>query len=561
MPMEKDLKDKHPSETLNPLSGVSEAGLSEARQRTVRLIISIPVLTLLIVLMSGVILFSYLQYAEKASISQEVKSFLESEEQRDPRFAEAVFQIEVVQNRFEAIAQISLLLSIFLSILAALVGYVLARQIVKPIKNLADTMDTIARGDLSIKLQPVQLGEFGQLGSTFNRMVEQLNSLFEERDRQLRESIKGAHLIVDRQGTIKHADVISNRILGLTVDQLIGKNLLLISSKIPVISKNPALADAISKTISSTRSGSSSSRSVTVSGLEGSDYRRYHLVGVALEADSRQHDEILLEIRDITSMAGFYEQIQRADRLAAVGTLATGIAHEIRNPIASVRGMAQLLAEDVQNNNPDNPDTSIHDRIIKELDRLEKLISGIMTFAQPVETHVEEIDINSLLQEVDSAARASVGAEADEIRVSWELDSNLPKACLQGEKLRQALLNLLLNAYQAVVSTSRKAIEIRTSCYDTERQRPLEITLSNPGQPLSEEQMERIFEPFYTTKAEGTGLGLPIAYHTILSNNGTLEVFYENGMITFRVSLPLESKRSASGTLSETDLRGIMNKV
>jgi signal transduction histidine kinase len=106
-------------------------------------------------------------------------------------------------------------------------------------------------------------------------------------------------------------------------------------------------------------------------------------------------------------MAGFYEQIQRADRLAAVGTLATGIAHEIRNPLASIRGMVQLLAEA----GPEGVGSSTEytTRILREVDRLEKLISGIMDFANKEGSPPEEVDINALLTEVVESARLNGG--------------------------------------------------------------------------------------------------------------------------------------------------------
>jgi nitrogen-specific signal transduction histidine kinase len=407
-------------------------------------------------------------------------------------------------------------------------------------------MDAIAAGDFTTKLAPISLGEFGQLGSSFNHMVQQLNQLFEERDRQLRESFSGAHILLDTTGLVLQADHAARRIIGEDATDMVGLNILDATLTVALFRANPRLRDALQELVAEALSGHPAARSVLVRHPEGGA-SRYLVTTLKLEGRSPQEDQVLLEVRDITGMAGFYEQIQRADRLAAVGTLATGIAHEIRNPLASIRGMVQLLAEA----GPEGVGSSTEytTRILREVDRLEKLISGIMDFANKEGSPPEEVDINALLTEVVESARLHVGGPAMEVALIWELDSSLPKAILQAERIRQALLNLMVNAFQHCVSKVPKGpIRIQTIHLAVNQQRPIIICLSNPAEALDEIARERIFEPFYTTKPEGTGLGLPIAYQTVASNGGILEVECEGGEIQFWVRLPTESPRSKTAS-------------
>jgi len=519
--------------------------LDAARQRTVRLVISIPVLTLLIVLGSGAFLYSYLaSFAESRQISPQLLAELDKPSTRQAAIERLRLESEIAQTEMENIGLTILLISIAISIGAAVVGYVLARQIVRPIRELTETMDALAQGDFTSKMSALSLGEFGQLGSSFNRMVEQLNRLFEQRDRQLRESFGGAHLLVDTSGKILHADQSARLVFGEQAETLVGRNLLGKNADLEVLERNPRLQIALSELTLDAAGGSPAGRSVLVRNPDGSS-NRYLISTLRLEGSSPSTDQVLVELRDITEMAGFYEQIQRADRLAAVGTLATGIAHEIRNPLASIRGMVQLMAEF---GGATDPNAEYHRRILRDVDRLEKLIAGIMDFASKEDSPAEDVDLNALLREVAENARHHVGDAARGIEVEWELDPNLPTARLQSDRIRQALSNLLVNAFQHCGLLRRGPIRIQTMHLPVNQQRPIILCIANPGEPLDEVQRERIFEPFYTTKPEGTGLGLPIAYQTVLSNGGVLEVECENSEVQFWIRLPSESPRTKTAS-------------
>ncbi|HMZ51810.1 MAG TPA: histidine kinase dimerization/phospho-acceptor domain-containing protein, partial [Candidatus Sumerlaeota bacterium] len=470
-----------------------QSDLDKAHSRSVRLVISIPVITLLAALGPATVMYVFqLNFAEGKALSQ------------------------IQHDSYEQAVVGTLMISIVFSIICGLVGFILARQIVSPIKDVVKTMQSLAEGDFSTKLKPIQLGEFGQLGMTFNRMVDQLNTLFAERDRQLRESFGGAHLVLDRDGVVVQADQSTNRVLGVNPADLTGQNLLDGSAKVPLLHTNPMLLRALRELTEESREGRTASRSLLLRN-EGVSAVRYLISALYLEGQAGAEPRYLVEVRDITGIAGFYEQMQRADRLAAVGSLATGIAHEIRNPLASIRGMVQLLDEscnDQENPMPEGVQSDYHRRIQREVDRLEKLVAGIMNFAHAVETPLEDVDIGALLRDVMHSAQLQAGEGAEEVEVEWELDPQMPRALLQAERLRQALHNLAINAYQQCIEKKCSPIRVQTMYLAVNHQRPIIICIANPGEPIEEAMRERLFEPFFTTKSEGTGLGLPIAYQT-----------------------------------------------
>jgi nitrogen fixation/metabolism regulation signal transduction histidine kinase len=522
-----------PDAPTNPFSAEAPADLAtraypeldKARVRSVRLIVSIPVLFLLVVLGSGASLYVYLMNLSHA-----------------PTLTPAA------ADSLESAALLILLLSIFISLIASVVGYILARQIVIPIRQLTQTMDSIAEGNFSSRVSAPPLGEIGQLGSSFNRMVEQLNSLFEERDRQLRESFGGAHLLVDRSGLVLSADEAVRRILGIAPVAIIYRNLLDPSSEIGLIARNPRLLAALAELIQKAAHGQPISKPILVRGTNPGDPTRLLLSAVQLEFEDPRQERILLEMRDVSGIYNFYEQIQRADRLAAIGTLATGIAHEIRNPLASIRGMVQLMAETAAENPETDRHPGYHARILREVDRLEKLITDIMDFAHAGDSAPEEVNLNQLLFEACEAARYKLGEVRACVDLRLCLDEDLPTTILMADRVRQAILNLVLNAFEHAASIGRGPVRVTSQVDTADTNRPILLTIANPGEPLDDITRERIFEPFYTSKPEGTGLGVPIAYQTILANRGTLELQCEEGEIRFLVRFPrdMQGSRSAS---------------
>jgi signal transduction histidine kinase len=244
-------------------------------------------------------------------------------------------------------------------------------------------------------------------------------------------------------------------------------------------------------------------------------------------------------------------RLMRQERLAALGHLAAGVAHEVRNPLNAIgMGIQRIEGEFA----PAQASEEFHTlcRIIRgEVARLNTIVQEFLTLARTPTLQRESIAIAALLQEVASLMQAEANARS--VRLTVQVPGPLPALLLDRQQMKQALMNLLLNALQATppggsvqVTADAGAKEVR-------------ITLADRGSGIAPEMLERIFDPYFTTKQEGTGLGLPIALQIIQAHGGTLDVRSILGQgTTVEVHLPSELGTSAScaAVSPETSLHG-----
>jgi two-component system sensor histidine kinase PilS (NtrC family) len=241
---------------------------------------------------------------------------------------------------------------------------------------------------------------------------------------------------------------------------------------------------------------------------------------------------LLIAFQDLTEVKSLEEQLRRADRLAAVGRLASGLAHEIRNPLASISGSVQLLGEDAGFNEENRRLMGI---ALREVDRLNLLLSDFLSFARPSPVQPEPFDLAALLDELVELMRCD--SQVQHVRIEKNYAGPLP-VCADRQKLRQALWDLLLNAVQAVPADG----VVRIGCPPE----TCEVYIEDSGPGIDEAMSERIFEPFFTTKERGTGLGLANAYANIEAHQGRLYV--EAGALggaRFIIQLPEECRQGS----------------
>ncbi len=219
---------------------------------------------------------------------------------------------------------------------------------------------------------------------------------------------------------------------------------------------------------------------------------------------------------DLTNVRRLEWGLRQAEKMAAVGGLAAGIAHEIRNPLASISGSVELLSQTTANED----DRKLMKIVLREIDRLNHLITEFLDFSRPEEPPTEPVDLVPILQEVVDSLATAKGLRQDLERVRV-----LPmKAMILGrsEKLKQAFLNIILNSAQAMENTLRPLLEVQ--CEDVEGQ--IHVRIRDNGCGMSEATRKRMFEPFHTTKAKGTGLGLAVT-HKILEGHAA-QIFVES---------------------------------
>lgn len=222
----------------------------------------------------------------------------------------------------------------------------------------------------------------------------------------------------------------------------------------------------------------------------------------------------VLLFQDVTKIIHLEEKLKQHEKLAAVGQLAAGIAHEIRNPLASMSASIEMLKTAQEWTDPENK--KLMEITLKEIDRLNGLITEFLDFVKPEKLKLVSLSLNDLLQEIVTAAS---GMEEFKKMTTISTKFQTIQVLAHGEKLKQVVWNLLLNAVQAI--KEKGTIEI--GCEAVSEQR-VKWWVSDTGQGMTEEVLAHIYEPFFTTKPQGTGLGLPTVFKIIEAHHGEIKV-------------------------------------
>ncbi len=232
----------------------------------------------------------------------------------------------------------------------------------------------------------------------------------------------------------------------------------------------------------------------------------------------------IVTFHDLTRVRRLEFAMRQSEKMAAVGQLAAGIAHEIRNPLASMSGSIQLLDAGVSNEQSE--EKKLMRIVMREIDRLNGLITEFLDFVRPDIIKDDPVDLNVVLRDVLEMAKMNKTLRA-EIRQVVDLKST---KMIPGhrDKLKQAFLNIIMNAYQAMAEAADPAIEVRTE----DRESSVVVTIKDHGCGIDEVGLRRIFEPFHTTKPKGTGLGLAITHKIVESHSGHIYVESAKGVGT-----------------------------
>ncbi len=222
------------------------------------------------------------------------------------------------------------------------------------------------------------------------------------------------------------------------------------------------------------------------------------------------------------------EQMQRTDRLVALGEIAAGVAHEIRNPLTSIKGFVQLIESEMEEDDPQRKYTGI---VISETDRLNKIVHELLYYARPSDTLRTDVDINRIL--IDSLQLVSINAAPRDITITTALSETLPGIKGDPEQLKQVFLNILMNAVQALEGRGHIAVSAR------KEDDGVQVVVEDDGKGIIPEHLNRIFDPFFTSRSDGTGLGLAVVQKIVALHHG--EIRAENvssGGARFIISLP-----------------------
>jgi two-component system sensor histidine kinase HydH len=320
--------------------------------------------------------------------------------------------------------------------------------------------------------------------------------------RQVIASMANGLLSIDTEGKIASYNRPAIELLGLTETEAKGKDL--------------------NSLVDFTRSGI---RKTLTDGVSVLDREILHhnkngeLIPIALSATPIRDETgtcrgAVIVLRDLSVIKKLEEKVRRSEKLAAIGELAAGIAHEIRNPLSSIRGFAQFLRHALK----DKPQEQVYaDTMVAEVDRINRVVSDLLTFARPMEAELVPTEITDLIEHAVRLVAADASSRNVQIQTRIADVSKLP---LDANQMTQALLNLLLNALQAVDPGGR--IEIGADFIVDET--CLHLWVADNGSGILPDQKEKIFEPFFTTREKGTGLGLAIVHKIVENHQGEIKI-------------------------------------
>ena len=236
-------------------------------------------------------------------------------------------------------------------------------------------------------------------------------------------------------------------------------------------------------------------------------------------------------LRDLREIKELEERIKRSERLASLGSLAAGMAHEIRNPLSSIKGFAQFF---LKKTTPGSEDHKYSEVMIKEVERLNRVISNLLDFARPKEPLMEKTSITDLLNH--SVELIQDDARSKNIHVIVEIEEDIPDLELDRDQITQILLNIELNGLNAMQEGGTLWIR----CFRGEAANVIIVEIEDTGHGIPEDELSKIFDPFYTTKKSGTGLGLAIAHRIVENHRGTLSVRSKKDSGTiFHIEFPI----------------------
>jgi len=245
---------------------------------------------------------------------------------------------------------------------------------------------------------------------------------------------------------------------------------------------------------------------------------------------------VLLVFSDMTLLKKMEEQIRRADRLASIGTLSAGMAHEIKNPLVTIKTFTQLFPH--QHNNEDFQNT-FFDLVGQEVERIDVIVNRLLNFARPAKAALKPVSLHEVLENSLRLIEQQL-AQAD---ISLEIDLSARQHVIQAdaEQLNQTFINFFLNAIQAMEKGGMLSVQT------TRIKSSLQLDIRDTGCGIPADQVDHVFDPFFTTKEEGVGLGLSVSHGIIQEHNGTIDVESVEGKGTlFRLLFPLMETKEAS---------------
>jgi PAS domain S-box-containing protein len=424
--------------------------------------------------------------------------------------------------------------------IAIFLGSVLPSLMLNPLERVSRSIDMIRAGQFDTAILPLQResSEFAAVHSKLSLLGEQYRGARQDalelrsNVEQLLEKLEEAVLFFDNTGRLMMAGDAAQRMLGKSHDEMIGHGL------DELFPPSTVLGEMIGRALLTRQSVQD--QPVTISRDGSGNVRLLVSVEVLRKGSGPDQMGTLVKLRDVDSRRQLERQLDISSRLAAISRLTGGVAHEIKNPLNAMALHLEVLRSRLES---EQPEVEV---IGREIKRLDTVVKTFLTFNRPIELQARPLDLDQVMQQV--LALVSVDAEAKNIRIETVLTGKL---WLNGDPdlLKQAILNVVNNALEAMAEGGKLVIQTELNADECQ----IRVTDDGPGIPP--EIQDRIFNLYFTTKQQGSGIGLATAFRVVQLHSGTIDFVSEPGRgTTFRLRFPGmvdyhgEARTSTTGT-------------
>lgn len=400
--------------------------------------------------------------------------------------------------------------------LAWLAAMVLAQLTVRPIRAIVGQVDRIRRGE-PLEATPVALGgdEFQELSSQLTRLgrelqADRLSTLSEKAHLQgVVDQLEDGVIFLNPERHILFFNRAAETVVGLPLERTVGLPIH------EVLDPAHPLLPFVDQVLV----GSAGIRNATVV-LPHDGRDKEFLVSAFHMEDAHRVMGVAVLLKDLESIKTVQSLVSYSAKLAALGRLTSGVAHEVKNPLNAMMIHVELLKERLEDSGVDVKKSL--EVIGGEIRRLDRVVQGFLKFMRPQELTLKPVDLNAMLQSVCALLEAESLSHG--VRFVLELDAALPAVSADEELLRQAFINIVQNAVQAMPSGG--AVRIRTRPEEVDWVR---VTVTDQGVGIAPEDVDKIFKLYYTSRPGGSGIGLSVVYRIVQLHDGTVEAKSELG--------------------------------
>lgn len=409
---------------------------------------------------------------------------------------------------------------------AWLVAMGLGTLILKPIRKLTRDVDRIGRGDFEVRGAHGRGDEIGELTSQLQLMGQQLQAdrlkMLSEKAQlqQVVDHLEDGIILFTQDRRILFFNRAAEVVVARPLEQVVGwpwEEMLELSHPL-----RPLLEHAFEQ--------QTGFRNAAIAVPRDGGHKEF-LVSVFFVTDAQRAMGAMVALKDLESIKTLQSLISYSAKLTALGRLTSGVAHEVKNPLNAMMIHLELLRERL-----DAPSEEVHQSlevIGSEIRRLDRVVQGFLRFIRPEELSLKLLDLNALLKDV--VALLGTEWQKEDIQFTFHFDRSLPLMAADEELLRQAFLNILLNACQAMPTGGTVSILTEREGWEF-----VKVCIADTGVGIPPEDIDKIFQLYYTTKSGGSGIGLSLVYRVVQMHDGLIEVLSEVGRgTTMIVRLPV----------------------